>query len=181
MRGLHIWLFQPQWNPLLAADCSDKVPNLKRSVFIPYRDSVLTWLLKDSLGGNARTVMVATISPADCNYAESLSTLRYASRAKKIVNKPTVNEDPHVKLIRELREENARLRALLGETALQDVLPSIQDFVETREKLNRNEERVRSPMLSSNPALMLKQCFLVRRCVSWQRSGPTSGRRRPTS
>ncbi|ELU07622.1 hypothetical protein CAPTEDRAFT_180938 [Capitella teleta] len=125
------------------ADWSDRAPSLKRSAFIPYRDSVLTWLLKDSLGGNARTIMIATVSPADFYYAESLSTLRYASRAKKIVNKPTVNEDPHVKLIRELREENAHLRSLLGETAFEDVLPSIEDFVETREKLNRNEERVR--------------------------------------
>lgn len=52
------------------------------------------------------------VSPADCNYGETLSTLRYANRAKNIVNKPTVNEDPNVRLIRELREEIARLRAL---------------------------------------------------------------------
>ena len=54
------------------------------------------------------------MSPADCNYGETLSTLRYANRAKKIVNKPTVNEDPNVKVIRELREENARLKQLLS-------------------------------------------------------------------
>ncbi|XP_071453576.1 kinesin-like protein Klp98A isoform X2 [Hetaerina americana] len=85
-----------------------------RSVFIPYRDSVLTWLLKDSLGGNSKTIMIAAVSPADCNYGETLSTLRYANRAKNIINKPTINEDPNVKLIRELRDEITKLRALLG-------------------------------------------------------------------
>ena len=58
-----------------------------KSKFVPYRDSVLTWLLKDSLGGNSKTAMIATISPAADNYEETLSTLRYADRAKKIVNK----------------------------------------------------------------------------------------------
>ncbi|XP_003488806.1 kinesin-like protein Klp98A isoform X1 [Bombus impatiens] len=86
----------------------------KRGIFIPYRDSVLTWLLKDSLGGNSKTIMIATISPADCNYGETLSTLRYANRAKNIINKPTINEDPNVKLIRELREEIQKLKSLIG-------------------------------------------------------------------
>ncbi|XP_023721823.1 kinesin-like protein Klp98A isoform X2 [Cryptotermes secundus] len=81
--------------------------------FIPYRDSVLTWLLRDSLGGNSKTIMIAAISPADCNYGETLSTLRYANRAKNIINKPTINEDPNVKLIRDLRDEITKLKALL--------------------------------------------------------------------
>ncbi|XP_071517126.1 kinesin-like protein Klp98A isoform X2 [Panulirus ornatus] len=87
-----------------------------KNVFIPYRDSVLTWLLKDSLGGNSKTIMIATISPADVNYGETLSTLRYANRAKNIINKPTINEDPNVKLIRELREEILHLKSMLKET-----------------------------------------------------------------
>ncbi|XP_063222786.1 kinesin-like protein Klp98A isoform X2 [Bacillus rossius redtenbacheri] len=86
----------------------------QRLVFIPYRDSVLTWLLKDSLGGNAKTIMIAAVSPADCNYSETMSTLRYANRAKNIINKPTVNEDQNVKLIRELREEINKLRAMIN-------------------------------------------------------------------
>lgn len=57
---------------------------------------------------------VAAISPADCNYGETLSTLRYANRAKNIINKPTVNEDPNVRLIRELRDEITKLRSMLG-------------------------------------------------------------------
>src|SRR3989338_6970870 len=64
-----------------------------KDVFIPYRDSVLTWLIKESLGGNARTIMIAALSPADTNYAETLSTLQYANRAKQIQNKAIVNED----------------------------------------------------------------------------------------
>ncbi|GAA6061161.1 hypothetical protein JCM10212_005747 [Sporobolomyces blumeae] len=75
---------------------------------VPYRDSVLTWLLKDSLGGNSKTAMIAAISPAD--YDETLSTLRYADQAKKIKNKAVVNEDPNARLIRELKEELETLR-----------------------------------------------------------------------
>uniref|UniRef100_A0A1A9WYT0 Kinesin motor domain-containing protein n=1 Tax=Glossina brevipalpis TaxID=37001 RepID=A0A1A9WYT0_9MUSC len=85
----------------------------KRVLYIPYRDSILTWLLKDSLGGNSKTIMIAALSPADCNYSETLSTLRYANRAKNIINKPTINEDANVKLIRELREEIAKLKSML--------------------------------------------------------------------
>ncbi|GAB6031794.1 Kinesin member [Chamberlinius hualienensis] len=81
--------------------------------FVPYRDSVLTWLLKDSLGGNSKTIMVATISPSSTAYNETVNTLRYAQRAKCIVNKPIINEDPKVKLIRELKLEIEKLRELL--------------------------------------------------------------------
>merc|ERR1711953_1491019 len=85
----------------------------KKGDFIPYRDSVLTWLLRENLGGNSKTAMVAAISPADINYDETLSTLRYADRAKQIVCKAVVNEDANAKLIRELKEEINRLRDLL--------------------------------------------------------------------
>ncbi|KAG0367961.1 kinesin-like protein Klp8 [Gamsiella multidivaricata] len=83
-------------------------------VFVPYRDSVLTWLLKDCLGGNSKTTMIAALSPADVNYDETLSTLRYADQAKRIKNKAIVNEDPNAKLIRELKEELQELRSKLG-------------------------------------------------------------------
>ena len=83
------------------------------SVSVPYRNSVLTWLLKESLGGNARTVMIAALSPADINYDETLSTLRYANSAKAIKNVAIVNEDPNEKAIRELKDEVTRLRAQL--------------------------------------------------------------------
>ena len=84
-----------------------------KSKHIPYRDSKLTRLLQSSLGGNTKTLMVACISPADNNYDETLSTLRYANRAKNIKNKPKINEDPKDALLREYREEIERLKALL--------------------------------------------------------------------
>jgi len=84
-----------------------------KSSHIPYRDSKLTRLLQDSLGGNTKTVMVANCGPADYNYDETLSTLRYAYRAKSIKNKPRINEDPKDAMIREFQEEIMRLKAEL--------------------------------------------------------------------
>ncbi|NWQ85405.1 KIF3C protein, partial [Burhinus bistriatus] len=84
-----------------------------KSTHIPYRDSKLTRLLQDSLGGNAKTIMVATLGPASHSYDESLSTLRFANRAKNIKNKPRVNEDPKDTLLREFQEEIVRLKAQL--------------------------------------------------------------------
>jgi len=86
----------------------------KSGTIVPYRDSVLTWLLKDSLGGNSMTAMIAAISPADINFEETLSTLRYADSAKRIQNHAVVNEDPNARMIRELKEELAQLRSKLG-------------------------------------------------------------------
>ena len=86
----------------------------KNMSMVPYRDSVLTWLLKDSLGGNSMTAMIAAISPADINFEETLSTLRYADSAKRIKNHAVVNEDPNARMIRELKEELAQLRSKLS-------------------------------------------------------------------
>ncbi|XP_019367543.1 PREDICTED: kinesin-like protein KIF17 isoform X2 [Gavialis gangeticus] len=86
-----------------------------RCKHIPYRDSKLTRLLQDSLGGNTKTLMVACVSPADNNYDETLSTLRYANRAKNIKNKPRINEDPKDALMREYQEEIKKLRAILAQ------------------------------------------------------------------
>ncbi|XP_065367274.1 kinesin-like protein unc-104 isoform X6 [Calliphora vicina] len=95
------------------AEIASKNKKSKKADFIPYRDSVLTWLLRENLGGNSKTAMIAAISPADINYDETLSTLRYADRAKAIVCKAVVNEDANAKLIRELKEEIQKLRDLL--------------------------------------------------------------------
>ncbi|XP_016988782.1 kinesin-like protein unc-104 isoform X9 [Drosophila rhopaloa] len=97
----------------LAEVSASKKKNTKKADFIPYRDSALTWLLRENLGGNSKTAMIAAISPADINYDETLSTLRYADRAKQIVCKAVVNEDANAKLIRELKEEIQKLRDLL--------------------------------------------------------------------
>ncbi|XP_031728835.1 kinesin-like protein KIF1A isoform X13 [Anarrhichthys ocellatus] len=90
--------------------------------FIPYRDSVLTWLLRENLGGNSRTAMVAALSPADINYDETLSTLRYADRAKQIRCNAVINEDPNNRLVRELKEEVSRLKELLFSQGLGDII-----------------------------------------------------------
>ncbi|XP_034446900.1 kinesin-like protein KIF1B isoform X14 [Hippoglossus hippoglossus] len=94
----------------------------KKSDFIPYRDSVLTWLLRENLGGNSRTAMVAALSPADINYDETLSTLRYADRAKNIKCNAIINEDPNNKLVRDLKDEVTRLKELLRAQGLGDIL-----------------------------------------------------------
>jgi len=88
-----------------------------KTTFIPYRDSKLTRLLQDSLGGNTKTVMCACIGPVDYNYDETLSTLRYAYRAKSIKNKPKINEDPKDAMIREFQDEIGRLKRQLQERA----------------------------------------------------------------
>ncbi|XP_043268635.1 osmotic avoidance abnormal protein 3-like [Venturia canescens] len=80
---------------------------------VPYRDSKLTRLLRDSLGGNARTLMIACLSPCHLDAEETLSTLRYAARARCIKNKPIVNEDPKDALLRQYQLELQRLRKLL--------------------------------------------------------------------
>ncbi|XP_051778101.1 kinesin-like protein KIF1A isoform X24 [Erpetoichthys calabaricus] len=94
----------------------------KAENFIPYRDSVLTWLLRENLGGNSRTAMVAALSPADINYDETLSTLRYADRAKQIRCNAVINEDPNNRLVRELKEEVSRLKDLLYAQGLGDII-----------------------------------------------------------
>ncbi|XP_023285414.1 kinesin-like protein KIF13B isoform X2 [Seriola lalandi dorsalis] len=105
-----------------------------KTKFVPYRDSVLTWLLKDCLGGNSRTAMVATVSPSADNYDETLSTLRYADRAKNIVNHAVVNEDPNARIIRELREEVEKLRVQLTQAESLKA-PELKERLEESEKL----------------------------------------------
>ncbi|XP_014468841.1 PREDICTED: kinesin-like protein unc-104 isoform X9 [Dinoponera quadriceps] len=114
----------------------------KKADFIPYRDSVLTWLLRENLGGNSKTAMIAAVSPADINYDETLSTLRYADRAKQIVCKAVVNEDANARLIRELKEEIQKLRELLKQEGI-DVQEGPDGKV-TYEKKEPRDEIVRT-------------------------------------
>ncbi|XP_029683854.1 kinesin-like protein KIF1A [Takifugu rubripes] len=110
--------------------------------FIPYRDSVLTWLLRENLGGNSRTAMVAALSPADINYEETLSTLRYADRAKQIHCNAVINEDPNNRLVRELKEEVSRLKDLLAAQGLTQGQAQVVD---------RTRPTTSVPVLSTNP------------------------------
>ncbi|XP_026747761.1 kinesin-like protein unc-104 isoform X4 [Trichoplusia ni] len=126
----------------LAEISASKSKKSKKADFIPYRDSVLTWLLRENLGGNSKTAMIAAISPADINFDETLSTLRYADRAKQIVCKAVVNEDANAKLIRELKEEILKLRELLKAEGI-DV-----EEEENSPQRKKSEAEVLSPKLS---------------------------------
>uniref|UniRef100_A0A2K6MVN9 Kinesin family member 13A n=1 Tax=Rhinopithecus bieti TaxID=61621 RepID=A0A2K6MVN9_RHIBE len=119
---------------LVISSLADQAAGKGKNKFVPYRDSVLTWLLKDNLGGNSQTSMIATISPAADNYEETLSTLRYADRAKRIVNHAVVNEDPNAKVIRELREEVEKLREQLSQAEAMKA-PELKEKLEESEKL----------------------------------------------
>mmetsp|Transcript_35895 Transcript_35895/g.85849 ORF Transcript_35895/g.85849 Transcript_35895/m.85849 type:complete len:722 (-) Transcript_35895:80-2245(-) len=104
----------------------------KKSVIVPYRESKLTRLLQNALGGSSKTIMICALSPASSNYEETLSTLRYADRAKKIKNNAVVNENPQEKLMRELREENLKLKEFMD--SVKDTLGE-QDAVVLNERV----------------------------------------------
>jgi kinesin family member 13 len=131
--------------------------------FIPYRDSILTWLLKDSLGGNSRTIMLATLSPAEDNFEETLSTLRYADRAKRITNHAVVNEDPNARLIRELKAEVERLKSMLLQSSTNAQLsPSqvvLQDATSVRlaEEMAATEQLMEAMSLTRDQKLALTE------------------------
>uniref|UniRef100_A0A8C4SQC1 Kinesin family member 13A n=1 Tax=Erpetoichthys calabaricus TaxID=27687 RepID=A0A8C4SQC1_ERPCA len=119
---------------LVISALADQSAGKGKTKFVPYRDSVLTWLLKDNLGGNSKTAMIATVSPAADNYEETLSTLRYADRAKRIVNHAVINEDPNARIIRELREEVEKLREQLTQAESMKA-PELKEKLEESEKL----------------------------------------------
>lgn len=108
--GININLSLSALGNVISALVSDKRQH------IPYRDSKLTKLLMDSLGGNSKTVMIANIGPVDYNYDETLTTLRYANRAKDIKNAPKINEDPKDAMIRQYQEELNRLKQELAKS-----------------------------------------------------------------
>ncbi|KAJ8341846.1 hypothetical protein SKAU_G00341370 [Synaphobranchus kaupii] len=115
----------------------------KRVVHVPYRNSVLTKLLQSALGGNSRTIMIATLSPADICYEESLSTLRFAERAKRIQNRAVVNESPTERLVKELKAENAKLLLRLGRLG-HEGRRGEDETKELRRLLTHNELQIRA-------------------------------------
>jgi len=135
-------------NSLTVSSPTVKSPRLRsgRSTpeyHIPYRDSVLTWLLKDSLGGNSKTVVIAAISPADVNYEETLSTLRFAERAKRVVNTAVINESNNMKLVDELKKEVESLKKELESMKkMETVNQDTQNVSELQDLLNANEKLV---------------------------------------
>uniref|UniRef100_A0A8C0VFG1 Kinesin family member 13B n=1 Tax=Cyanistes caeruleus TaxID=156563 RepID=A0A8C0VFG1_CYACU len=116
---------------LVISALADQAAGKNKNKFVPYREFSF---FKDSLGGNSKTAMVATVSPAADNYDETLSTLRYADRAKNIVNHAVVNEDPNARIIRELREEVEKLREQLTKAEAMKS-PELKERLEESEKL----------------------------------------------
>ncbi|CAH0548957.1 unnamed protein product [Brassicogethes aeneus] len=115
---------------------------------IPYRDSKLTRLLQDSLGGNTRTLMIACVSPSSRDYMETLSTLRYANRAKNISNKPKVNEDPKDTILRQYQEEIAKLKSLLGNHPSEETKSiKIEDSIKMKNERNAELDAKRDKLL----------------------------------
>ncbi|CAG5131881.1 unnamed protein product [Candidula unifasciata] len=112
-----------------------------KSTHIPYRNSKLTRLLQDSLGGNSKTVMIANIGPADYNYDESISTLRYANRAKNIKNNAKINEDPKDALLRQFQKEIEELRRQLEDGGVSDDEGSEDDSGSEEEIIDENGEK----------------------------------------
>ncbi|XP_041975896.1 kinesin-like protein KIF13A isoform X3 [Aricia agestis] len=143
-----------------------------RDKFVPYRDSVLTWLLKDNLGGNSKTVMVATISPAADNYEETLSTLRYADRAKRIVNHAVVNEDPNARIIRELRQEVEALKEMLKHATGSPVGEDVHEKLAQSEHLMKEMSRTWEEKLVETGRIQSeRQHALEKMGISVQASG----------
>ncbi|CAM6101475.1 unnamed protein product [Calypogeia fissa] len=116
-----------------------------KTTHIPYRDSKLTRLLQDSLGGNTRTVMLANIGPSDYNFDESISTLRYANRAKNIKNKPRINEDPKDAILREFQEEIARLKAQL-QMSIPETVSRMEGSAEREKEIQQFKDQIRQNM-----------------------------------
>lgn len=131
---------------------ADKAIGKAQGTVVPYRDSALTRILQNALGGNSKTIMVCALSPASINYEETLSTLRYADRAKKIKNQAIINESPQEKLIRELRVENDKLKKILknamkggGVINLNELDVDIGDMMETMEENDKAIEEMEKP------------------------------------
>ncbi|XP_036595981.1 chromosome-associated kinesin KIF4A [Trichosurus vulpecula] len=143
----------------------------KKGGFIPYRDSKLTRLLQDSLGGNSHTLMIACVSPADSNLEETVNTLRYADRARKIKNKPIVNLDPQTAELNYLKQQVQQLQVLLLQThggtlpVSINVEPSenLQSLMEKNQSLNEENEKLSRELseAAGQTAQMLERIILT--------------------
>uniref|UniRef100_K1RN18 Kinesin-like protein KIF14 n=1 Tax=Magallana gigas TaxID=29159 RepID=K1RN18_MAGGI len=145
----------------------------KKKSFIPYRDSVLTWLLKESLGGNSKTAMIATISPSHHHIEETLSTLRYPFIARAIVNLARVNEDPKARMIRELKAEIDRLRSQSGVMNEEQQSASLAEITALKEKLAVREKEMEEMTRSWLEKLRLSEERKVEEAKQLEKAGIT--------
>ncbi|NWS45258.1 KIF4 protein, partial [Probosciger aterrimus] len=144
----------------------------KKGSFVPYRDSKLTRLLQDSLGGNSHTLMIACVSPADSNLEETLNTLRYADRARKIKNKPIVNLNPQAAELHQLKQQVQQLQVLLlqahGGTlpvSINSMAPSenLQSLMERNQSLMEENQKLSQGLseAAGQTAQMLERIILT--------------------
>ncbi|XP_069039263.1 kinesin-like protein KIF14 isoform X3 [Lepisosteus oculatus] len=151
-----------------------EAPLSKKKQFIPYRDSVLTWLLKESLGGNSKTAMIAALSPAALSVEETLSTLRYATQARKIINVARVNEDTGARIIRELKAEIEKLRAAGQCRQGLDVLnyeASLQEILALKEKLLEQEREFKKAQEEWKEKIALAEQSKIKEAQELKKSG----------
>ncbi|KAI6658498.1 Kinesin-like protein KIF3A isoform X3 [Oopsacas minuta] len=133
-----------------------------KSTHIPYRNSNLTRLLQDSLGGNSKTVMLANIGPASFNIEESVNTLRYANRAKQIQNIVRINEDPKDALLREFQLEIAKLKKKLEEGSSSEI--EVQESPDIPKRKKRLKRKVSDTILTLEKELESeKNSFLMKK------------------
>ncbi|XP_038259209.1 kinesin-like protein KIF27 isoform X3 [Dermochelys coriacea] len=131
----------------------------RKSVHIPYRDAKITRILKDSLGGNAKTVMITCINPSSSDFDESLNSLKYANRAKNIRNKPVVNYNPERDRIDEMELEIKLLRE-----ALQNQQVSVMNRA-SQGSQDMSEDRTRIHSLEEQLSQLQVECFNYRNCI----------------
>eukprot|EP00002_Diphylleia_rotans_P029124 TRINITY_DN5913_c0_g1_i5.p1 TRINITY_DN5913_c0_g1~~TRINITY_DN5913_c0_g1_i5.p1 ORF type:complete len:883 (-),score=215.53 TRINITY_DN5913_c0_g1_i5:75-2723(-) len=146
---------------------AEKANNPKKKVLVPYRDSKLTQILQDALGGNSKTIMIAALSPADINYEETLSTLRYADRAKQIKNKAIVNVDPMEALVQELKAENAKLLSQIKDMKAGRPVGDDGDSDED-EKDDGQSEEMRRKLEEMQQILAENQKLMENQSKTWQ-------------
>lgn len=106
---------------------AEKAGGKLKNTVVPYRESALTRILQNALGGNSKTIMICALSPASTNYEETLNTLRYAERAKKVQNVAVINESEQDKMIRELKTENENLKNFMKN--MQSTDPKSPEFM----------------------------------------------------
>lgn len=146
-----------------------------KKVVVPYRDSVLTRMLQEALGGNSSTIMVCAIRPGINYYEETLNTLKYADRAKQIKNAPVVNENPQDKLIRELKEENDRLKAQIANMQANTANGAVSDDVQAQVK--RNEDKLNK--IENFKVLETTQAAMNKRIISAMQTEESKNRMNP--
>ncbi|KPA85727.1 putative Kinesin [Leptomonas pyrrhocoris] len=129
-----------------------------KHVIPAYRDSVLTWLLSDSLGGNSKTIMLATVAPSAYCYQQTLNTLRFAGVAKKVINVASVNEDRHFQqLIAELRQQIVRLTLQLESGKAAEVhLEKIEALKHEKEELLRVNDALSAKVVAAADTTVLQ-------------------------